>query len=166
MWEIDIGEQLLFFGRSIILGIIYCFFYDFLRAIRRTVKISDISVAIQDIIFFIIISPVTFLYLLAATNGELRFYIFLGIFLGFISCFYTISRVWVTVLSRCFSVIYKVINKIFSIIHTFFSKEIHILRKYFKKTVNFFKNNKKAEFLSKSVATDSTPRFGGALCAI
>ena len=29
------------------------------------------------------------------------------------------------------------------------------------KTVNFFKNNKKAEFLSKSAATDSTPRLGG-----
>ena len=139
MWEIDIGEQLLFFGRSIVLGVIYCLSYDVLRALRRIVKISDISVSVQDIIFFIVISPITFLYLLAATNGELRFYIFIGIFLGFIISFYSLSRIWVTVLSSSFSMIFKVFNKSFSVINTFFSKEIYILRKYFKKTVNFFK---------------------------
>ncbi len=139
MWEIDISHQLLFFGRSVILGIIYCLLYDILRALRRAKKISDIAVAVQDIIYFIIISPITFLYLLAATNGELRFYIFLGIFLGFLLFFYTVSRIWVAILKACFSAIFSIFNEIFTLQNAFFSKTNRFLEKYFKKTVNFFK---------------------------
>lgn len=122
-----------------ILGIIYCLLYDILRALRRAKKISDITVAVQDIIYFIIISPITFLYLLAATNGELRFYIFLGIFLGFLLFFYTVSQLWVAILKVCFSAIFGIFNKIFTLQNAFFSKTNRFLEKYFKKTVNFFK---------------------------
>lgn len=122
-----------------ILGIIYCLLYDILRALRRAKKFSDITVAVQDIIYFIIISPITFLYLLAATNGELRFYIFLGIFLGFLLFFYTVSRLWVAILKVCFSAIFGIFNKIFTLQNAFFSKTNRFLEKYFKKTVNFFK---------------------------
>ena len=139
MWEIDISHQLLFFGRSVILGLIYCLFYDVLRGLRQVRKFSDITVAVQDIIYFIIISPVTFLYLLAATNGEPRFYIFFGIFLGFLLSFYSVSRLWVAVLKVCFSAIFKVFYKIFSFINDKFSKSSRFLGRYFKKTLNFFK---------------------------
>ena len=143
MWEIDISHQLLFFGRSVILGVLYCLFYDVFRALRRAKKFSDITVAVQDIIYFIIISPVTFLYLLAATNGELRFYIFLGIFFGFLLSFYSVSRVWFTVLRICFSVILKGFEIIFFFINDEFSKSSRFVGKYFKKTLNFFKKTLK-----------------------
>ncbi len=84
----------------------------------------------QDIIYFIIISFTTFLLLMAFSNGEIRGYVILGIAIGFLICYLTISRFWVKFLFF-FSSLFK----------GFFKKVIEQLNCFFE---YIFKKIKKA----------------------
>ncbi len=77
---------------AVILGIILCVFYDIFRAARGCKKTSFVSIALEDIIFWIISSVSTFILLLAGTNGEVRFYVILGEVVGFVLSRLTLSR--------------------------------------------------------------------------
>lgn len=83
MWEIDIELQIFHLGLAAALGGIFCLLYDLFRAIRLAVKCSDIAVFFQDILYFCILAPVTFCFLLSTTNGQVRGYIIFGIVTGF-----------------------------------------------------------------------------------
>ncbi len=136
MWEINSALQILFFCYSICLGIIYCLFYDVLRAIRKAIKISDFSVFLQDIFYFVVIAFVTFIFLIATTNGEIRGYIIFAILIGFLVCFCTISKFFIRLLNLIFKGIFTVYRKINGIYNTIFLKT----ERFFIKIFNLIKN--------------------------
>ena len=75
-------------GRGFLLGA----FYDVFRVIRLLMRPSAKVVFFQDLLFFALSSVVTFLFALAVTGGELRFYLFLGLVTGFMAYYFTIGR--------------------------------------------------------------------------
>ena len=83
MWEINNSTQAINFSRAVILGILFCLLYSIFSSIRKAGKDSFTAVLLEDLLYFIIITPVLFLFLLSTTNGELRFYILFGILIGF-----------------------------------------------------------------------------------
>ena len=83
MWEISNLNQISSFLRSILLGGIFCSIFDFFRSLRKEFYHSVYAVFIEDLLCFLIWAPITFCFLLATTNGELRFYVFFGIIFGF-----------------------------------------------------------------------------------
>ena len=84
MWEISNTSQAVSFLYSIILGILYALFYDIFRAVRIVKPQTAFSVFLQDLFYFFITAIVTFIYLLALTNGEIRAYVLVGILIGFL----------------------------------------------------------------------------------
>ena len=72
-------------GFGFFLGLIY----GILTGIRKTMIKSDLSVFIQDIIISIIFTILIFLFLLCVCSGEIRFYTFFGLLLGFIIYYFT-----------------------------------------------------------------------------
>ena len=100
MWEINNSFQIFTFLASIIVGIIYCAFYDIFRALRYVKNFNNFIVFIQDIFYFFIISVTTFIYLLSTTNGQIRFYVLVGILLGFIIFLTTFSRYFIFVINK------------------------------------------------------------------
>ena len=92
MWEINNSLQILSFLRSILLGVLLCVLYDFIKSARLTVDFSDIAIFLQDIIYSCISAFVTFIFLLSVTNGEMRGYVISGILAGFIISRFTLSR--------------------------------------------------------------------------
>lgn len=146
MWEINSTEQILAFVYSLCIGIIFCLFYDVFRALRFAVKFSDIMIFSQDVLYFILISFATFIYLLAVTNGEIRFYIIFGILLGFLICFLTISKYFLKFLKmlfKVFALIHKnfntVLNGFFSKTGSFIEKILNIIKNTFKKGLKMVK---------------------------
>ncbi|MBR7071892.1 MAG: spore cortex biosynthesis protein YabQ [Clostridia bacterium] len=74
---------------------IYCRLYDLFRILRKTVKQTVVSVFIEDLLFWLLITFLSFLFLLSRTNGEVRGYVLLGMSFGFVLCRLTISRLLV-----------------------------------------------------------------------
>ncbi len=114
--------------------------YDILRAIRRVIKHSDLTVFFEDLIYFIIISPVTFCLLLALTNGELRAYIFAALTLGFVLTRITLSvlvlKVYVfffSLAARIFSAANRGFYRVFDFLYAKFTAVGEFLRKIIKK---------------------------------
>ena len=153
MWEISNSFQLFSFLISLVFGAVYCLAYDFIRALRQSRDISDLTVFIQDIIYFTLISFVTFFLLMALSNGEVRGYIIIGIILGFSICFVTLSRFTLKLLNVIFNFFEKsaekiidLVNRFFDIVWVFICKTIKKCGKMLNKSKKIFKKHlKKAD---------------------
>ena len=75
----DFSQEQLFLLFSII-GIIIGFLFDVFRAIRKAFKTSDIITFAQDLLFLICSGSLIVLGIIKLNNGEIRFFLFLGIF--------------------------------------------------------------------------------------
>lgn len=143
MWEIDNNFQLISFLISCGVGVVYCLIYDILRAIRKSTDVTDGTVFLQDIVYFIIISITTFMLLTALSNGEIRSYVIIGLILGFLLCFCTFSRINLKILAFLFKNIYFLSNKVVSLINNLLDAICRFFNKTFKKTLNLLNIIKK-----------------------
>lgn len=94
-------EQLFTLIYSCVLGIILGFAYDIFRILRMIVNSKNISIFIQDILYFIISGIITFWFVLYFNSGDSRFYILAGEAIGWIVYHLTIG-----------DLIYKCSNKL------------------------------------------------------
>lgn len=118
MWEIDNKLQILSLLQSLGLGVFYCLFYDLFKAVRLTVNLNAKAIFFQDIIYFAIISPLTFCFLLSVTNGEIRGYVFILASLGFFITRLTFSRIWLPVIN----IVLKIFLKFYRFLRINFDK--------------------------------------------
>lgn len=77
-------NQFLMMLYSSVLGVFLGIFYDIFRIIRLLINPKNLSVFIQDIIYFLISGFATFVFVLILNCGESRFYILAGEALGWI----------------------------------------------------------------------------------
>lgn len=129
MWEINNALQLLNFFRSVILGIIFCVFYDFVTAVRRNGISTALKAIFHDLFYFAVCAPTLFCFLLATTNGELRGFVFIGIFIGFIITRFTLSPFIVKYLSA----LIRVILKLFGYLNATFYRLMAVICRIFSK---------------------------------
>lgn len=95
MYNFSQGQIFIFF---FIIGIIIGLTFDVFKAIRKCFKTPDKVTFIQDLLFIIISTYLIILGIIKLNSGEVRFYLFLGIFLGIIIYFLTISNICVIIL--------------------------------------------------------------------
>ena len=124
MWEIDIKFQLLTFLFACILGALYSAFYDVFRALRLVKNQKPFTIFLEDLFYFITLAFITFFYLLAFTNGEVRFYVIIGIVLGFIVFYILLSKYNLLLLKCLFKIIFH--NLKTSLKNFYFSKGFHL----------------------------------------
>ena len=84
--EVDI------FFRAIILGALFALIYDFIRIIRRIVFKSFIIMGLEDILYWLIMSVMTCVFLYKVNGGVIRLYIITGIAAGMILYELSIGR--------------------------------------------------------------------------
>ena len=63
-------------------GFIIGLLFDFFRILRRSFKTSNFVTYIEDILFWIITGFLVLYSIFTFNNGEIRFFMFLGIFIG------------------------------------------------------------------------------------
>lgn len=116
---------LLFFIIGIIIGIIF----DFFKVLRKSFKTADIVTFIEDLIFLAISGGLILFGIIKLNGGEVRFYLFLGIFFGVLIYSLTISNLYVIILYE----FAKICKKIF----VFFSRIIYNILKIFKNLLKY-----------------------------
>ena len=140
MWEISNSGQVFSFLLAVVLGGIFCLFFDMFRSFRKSFEHSILAVFAEDIFYFAVITPITFCFLLATTNGELRFYVFFAMLLGFIITRFTVSRVFMVLIcvllklfGAFFRAFYGFLRRVKVIFENFFKKALNIRKKLLKK---------------------------------
>lgn len=99
--QLLIIEQLFTFMYAGILGVILGFAYDIFRILRMIMNSKNISIFIQDILYFVLSGVITFWFVLNFNSGDSRFYILAGEAIGWILYHLTVGNL-----------IYKCSNKL------------------------------------------------------
>lgn len=100
-------QQVHTFVITALLGLLIGFGYDFLRSVKRYIRFSRGAQFAVDLFFWLMMTVLVFLALLASNWGEVRMYVFIGLATGGI--FYTL------VLSRfCFQLMVRLLALLIS----------------------------------------------------
>lgn len=170
MWEISNYNQISTFLLSVGVGAIFCAFYDVIRALRRVCLNTVLAISICDILVWVIYAFVTFVFLIARTNGEIRGYVLCGEFFGFILFRICISKLVLRVLSFIIIKSAGIKQKIEMSFYCFTDKtEKHIIKtikyvpkifksvkKFLKSTVGLLYNNKNIDKAKRSLNETKT----------
>lgn len=156
MWEISNYNQIISFLLSLGLGAVFCVIYDVVRAVRRVGFNSSFAITVGDILLWVFYAFVTFIFLIARTDGEIRGYVLLGELLGFMTLRISVS-VWIyKTLSFIFIKISLGFQKIFKCIKTFCIKIEKIILKirtsFLKKCKKTLENTRKLLYTNKNIS--------------
>lgn len=110
------NNQAYLFVIFIINGVLIGFLFDIFRIIRKTFKTTDLATYIQDIVFWIMTGIMTLAFIFYYNNGEIRFYVFLGIILGIITYILTISKYIINVSVKILNYIKKIVFVVINIV--------------------------------------------------
>ena len=99
----------------IVLGIIIAFVFDIFRILRKAFKTSNVITYIEDILFWIIAGFLIMISIFRFNNGELRFYLFIGLSIGILIYILLLTKLVNNVLLKTInankkSIIYFFIN--------------------------------------------------------
>ena len=131
------NNQAYLFVMFILNGILIGILFDCFRILRRSFKTSDWITYIEDIVFWICTGILTLYFIFVFNNGEIRFYIFLGIILGIAFYLLTISKYFIAINVKIITCIKTVIEKIFHVIIFPFKFLLRMIKKTFLRT-DFF----------------------------
>ncbi len=160
MWEISNYDQVNTFLLSVILGGLCCVIYDILRALRKVCLNSFWAITIGDILLWIFYAFVTFIFLIARTNGEIRVYVLLGELTGFILFRISISKFLFSALKFIFVKTAVLNHKICELLFVIYTK-IECLAmqagkfalKILKRVKKLLKNARKLLYTNKNIAS-------------
>lgn len=127
MLQFDIVDELYIFLIAINYGLILGGIYDFYRVFRYFSKPKKILTAVEDILFWIIVTLIVFTFLVRKTDGIIRGFVLLGFIIGYAFYIKVISKYSYLLLKKIFKLIFDLIGEI-----------IKITLYPFKKTLKFF----------------------------
>ena len=131
----EVYSQLLSLSLFIITGIVIGILFDIFRVLRKCFKTADFITYLQDIVFWFLAGMITLFSIFKFNQGEIRIYVFLGIFIGILLYAITLSKIFVKFLATILQTIKKLIliplQFIYNIFHKFIIKPIS----------NFINNN-------------------------
>lgn len=122
-------------------GIIIGLLFDIFRILRKSFKTSDIITYIQDILFWILTGLILLYSIFTFSNGEVRFYMFLGVFLGCLIYMLLFSKYFININVKIIMIIKNIVNKILSIIIFPLKLILTFIKKIFFKPINFITIN-------------------------
>jgi spore cortex biosynthesis protein YabQ len=103
----DIGSFYVTIYGGIIIGLLF----DLYRGFRHNFKIIQKCSIIFDIIFWMLVTLISFLTINIIENFDLRYYHFVALFLGFILYYNTISRFILSLINKIISIVTNLIKK-------------------------------------------------------
>lgn len=128
-----IQNQLFSFFIYVIVGILLGFIFDIFRALRKSIKNSTVATNIEDILFVIISFIIITTVVQIISKGELRFYILLGIILGILIYFLSVSKYIIAGETWILKSIIKILKSIYNFFIKFFKKINDLILKFLNK---------------------------------
>lgn len=132
---------LIFALNGIIIGILF----DIFRILRKSFKTSDIITILEDILFWIFTGIVILYSIFIFNNGEIRLFMFIGIFLGTILYMLLLSKYIIKISVKIILILKKVFKFIFKILIFPMQKTYIIIKNILKKPILFCFINLKKE---------------------
>lgn len=155
-FQVYAPDQLLLFLKALALGACVGVFYDVFRILRIAVNTHSLIIFFEDIIFFIVSAVSTFLFIFHVNSGQIRWFIFLGLILGFIVYYFTlgklvikISEVIIKIVKSVFKFLFGIFIKPFVIIFRWIYRKINTVWVNIKKRVKIVNNNLRNRLKSK-----------------
>lgn len=87
-----LANQAYYFAATIVIGLVMGFCYDYYSVVRDVLKLRRVGTWLGDLIFWLVTTLVVFLLLLKTNLADLRFYVFIGISMGALIYYLTLSR--------------------------------------------------------------------------
>ena len=128
-------NQVQSFALSLLLGVVLAAFFSIIKSFQRNVGKIYLYI-LFDVLFFLIAAINVFCFLLIFDYGFIRYYIILGVTLGFIIFSLTLGKHFETV----FRFLFKWIFYIFSLFFTLIEKIAKFSADITKKVLNILKN--------------------------
>lgn len=148
---VSTANQAYVFLATVYGGLIIGLFFDIYRMIRRILKPGKFITGIMDLIFWVIIALFSFFILFYINDGQVRFYSFLGIGIGWGLYILSISQfiMWI------FDLIYKWVSKflawVFKIIKWPFAKVFQGISMFVRTIKNNFRRKKATDGVTKDI---------------
>lgn len=90
---LGIGKELSVFIQAMLAGNLVCLVYYSLRVLRRIIRHNLFAISVEDIIFWIWTGIHLFIQIYKASDGSIRWYFVVGVFLGGIITYWLIEKV-------------------------------------------------------------------------
>lgn len=110
------NNQAYLFAVFVINGFLIGLLFDVFRILRKTFKTNDLATYIEDILFWVITGIMTLAFIFYFNNGEIRFYVFLGIILGVLIYILTISKYVISVSVKIIKYIKNILATVIKIL--------------------------------------------------
>ena len=103
-------EELILFAKAFWQGAFLLLVYDLFRILRRAVPHGRALAALEDISYWIFCAFYLLGYFYRENSGELRGYLFAGILLGALACYFSLSRIVVACGARLLQACGKILG--------------------------------------------------------
>ena len=113
-----ITNQAYLFSIFIINGVIIGLLFDFFRVLRISFKTNNLITYIEDILFWILTGSLILYSSFIFNNGEIRFYMFLGIFIGALLYMLFVSKYFIKINVKVIDISKNIIGKFIKLIFT------------------------------------------------
>lgn len=123
---INSSKDIISFFIAFFVGIALSIIYDIIRTFRLVNKSKKYSIFIQDILFSLIASIITYTLLFVRSQGEIRWFILISEFLGFLIFKLYISNTFININKK---IIIFIKNKIILPLKNIFNKFINFINK-------------------------------------
>ena len=140
---VPILAQTTSFLYAMVLGAVLSLVYDVFRIIRVAFGGKKTAVFVEDLLFSLAALVLTFVFVIAFNNGELRFFVLVGELLGFILCHCTLGRIVIGFSRAIINAIRWFFNLIFTPIIKALRKMLPKIRQIKKKLIKSRKNREK-----------------------
>lgn len=118
----SLSDECLIFLYSTILGIALGVVFDIFRVIRAVIPHNSFFVAFEDILFMLIWTFSLVIFSVELSGGNIRFFCFVGTFLGFIIYFFSVGKIVIGFIRSISSFIRRLLKAVFVRIYGFFRR--------------------------------------------
>lgn len=115
----SLSDECLIFLYSVILGVALGVIFDIFRAIRAIILHNSFFVAFEDILFMLVWTFSLVIFSVELSGGIIRFFCFIGTFLGFIIYFFSIGKIVITFIRSISSFVRRCLSSVFGRIFAF-----------------------------------------------
>lgn len=131
------ANQAYLFSLFILNGILIGIVFDIFRILRKSFKTTDFITYIEDTLFWIASGIITIYFLFVFNNGEIRFYIFIGIFLGVALYILSISKYFIKINVKLIALLKNLLEKFLCVILYPIKLILKILKRTFLRPISF-----------------------------
>ena len=111
-----VAEQVIIFIMLVLLGNLIGILFDFYRVIQKAYSLKKRGTNLGDAVFCILVTMITYLFLLIYLWGEVRVYVFIAMIIGFLIYLKIFSARMYYIIFKVHSIITKVLRYILNII--------------------------------------------------